>query len=89
MMAAEGGRIDFMFLGPHYLAAGSATVMADRGGRGRQGCVPPSSISFIFMQFSAKVLSNNRFLPPSLGLAPAHIVNLPQLEVEFLGGIMN
>ena len=24
-MAAEGGRIDFMFLGPSYLAAGSAT----------------------------------------------------------------
>ena len=27
-MAAEGGRIDFMFLGPPYLATGSATVQS-------------------------------------------------------------
>ena len=30
----------------------------------------PGPISFIFMQFSEKILSNNRFLPETQGSAP-------------------
>ena len=32
-MATEGGRIDFIFLGPPYPAAGSATAMSNKSSR--------------------------------------------------------
>ena len=38
---------------------------------GRQVCTPPGEISFIFMQFSAKILPNNRILFQIQGFAPA------------------
>ena len=43
-MAAEGGRIDFMFLGPPYPAAGSATAFT----------VPPGGAGLYFFYISFK-----------------------------------
>ena len=49
---------------------GSTQALSDHvGGGGHQGHTPLGPISFIFMQFSAKMLPNNTFLPQIQGLA--------------------
>ena len=47
-----------------------AHSLADPGGRAGTRASPLGSISFIFMQFSAKIFSNNRFFAKGQGLAP-------------------
>ena len=62
-----GDRVQNIWIGLQFVGiGGSKGVLGTR--------LPSRSISFIFMQFLAKILSNNRFSAPTQGLAPPPLV---------------